>query len=154
MSERKEVSMPSTSRYMSNRVLLVLSAAAVALGVIGLILTFTSLSCQSVAVSGRQNCSAGAGGVIALPLYLLAMLLSLVASVLALVRTGVAKQWVWFGVIFLFTVGLVGAIPVLAYSLLSHERQPTAERELRRPDNQDLSDRDVDDYDYRSPRPA
>jgi hypothetical protein len=134
-------------KYLNNRVLLALSAAALACGIIGLVLTLTGLACEPVLVSGARNCTAGVPGVIANLFYLAYVVLAAVVSVLALVKAGVTRQYIWFAVIFLFSIFLLGPLAILPFSLLTpNDRADTVEG-LREPDSSDLRD-------YRPPRPA
>ncbi len=133
-------------KYLSNRVLAILSGVAVALGILALVLIF-GFGCQRLAASGQQTCSAGISGIFGSALLLPYVILAAISSVLALVKTGVTRQYVWFGVIFLFSIFLLGPFAVLPFSLLTpNERRETATG-LSEPESKDLRD-------YRKPRPA
>jgi hypothetical protein len=135
------------TKYLTNRVLLVLSAAALACGIIGVILTLVGLRCEPVAVSGAQNCSAGGTGLAANIFYFLYVVLAAISGVLALVKTGVTRQYAWFAAIFLLSIFLLGPLAILPFSLLGEDARRETVQGLQEPESQDLRD-------YRTPRPV
>jgi hypothetical protein len=134
------------AKYLDKRVLLVLSAVALGLGIIALVLAFAGLSCAPRATSSDQTCSAGTSGIVASVFYLLYVILAAAVGVLALVKSALAQQWVWFPAIFLFSIFLLGPLVILPYSLIAPDKMGEAARDLRQPDNRDLR--------FRPPRSA
>ena len=136
------------ARYLNNRVLAILSGVAVALGILSLILIFGfGFGCEPEVVSGARNCNAGTSGFFGAALLLPYLILAAIASILALVKTAVTRQYLWFAGIFLTAIFFLSPIVILAFSLLTPNERTRTVRGLREPDNDDLRD-------YRSPRPA
>lgn len=135
-------------KYLSNRVLLILSALALALGILALILIFGfKFDCRAVPTTGAGSCDAGISGLFGTALILPYVVVAAIVSVLALVKSGVTRQYLWFAAIFLASIFLLGPLVVLPFSLLTPNERTQTVKGLRRPDSDDLRD-------YRSPRPA
>lgn len=135
-------------KYLNNRVLAILSGVAIALGILALVLIFGfEFGCHPEVAKGVRTCSAGTSGIFGSALLLPYVILAAISSVLALVKAGVTRQYIWFAVIFLFSIFLLGPFAVLPFSLLTPNDRKQTIAGLHEPENKDLRD-------FRSPRPA
>lgn len=135
-------------KYLNNRVLLILSALALALGILALILIFGfKFECRTVPTSGAGSCNAGISGIFGTALILPYVVVAAIVSVLALVKSGVTRQYLWFAGIFLASIFLLGPLVILPFSLLTPNDRARTAKGLRQRDSDDLRD-------YRAPRPA
>ena len=90
-----------------------LSLVALAAWIIGLILSYTSVTCTTGATSSTASCTSGPGGVLANLFYLIGLVFTAIVWVAGMIQTARLGRWLWFVLIF-----LLAPITTLLYGLI------------------------------------